>query len=105
MNKAMHSPSDTRWKRALDSVLRFTRLERSGPADDSDEFERLRQLCRDLVRDVPAEPRSVLDLRILRARDRSDLWNLRSHLFGAVSLQFGEHVARERLQRLDAHWH
>ena len=105
MYNAMPSPSDTRWKRALDSVLRFTRLERSGPPDDAGEVEFLRQLCRSLVQDLPAEPRCALDLRIQRARGRSDLWNLRSHLFGAVSLQFGEHAARERLQRLDAHWH
>ena len=38
------------------------------------------------------------------AHDRADLWNLRSHLFGAISLAHGEHVARERLQQLDAHW-
>jgi len=105
MYNTMPSPSDTRWKRALDSVLRFTRLERSGPADGTAEVEFLRQLCRSLVQDLPAEPRYALDLRIQRAHGRSDLWNLRSHLFGAVSLQFGEHAARERLQRLDAHWH
>lgn len=105
MFNAMHSPSDTRWKRALDSVLRFTRLERSGPVDDPAELEFLRQLCRSLVQDLRSEQRCALELRILRAHDRSDLWNLRSHLFGAVSLQFGEHAARERLRRLDAQWH
>ncbi|MFT3954608.1 MAG: hypothetical protein QM722_09540 [Piscinibacter sp.] len=101
----MHSPSHTRWKRALDSVLRLTRLDsRPAPLGDADEMAFLRQLCRSLVQDLPAEPRCALEARVLRARDRGDLWNLRSHLFGAVSLQFGEHVARERLQRLDAHW-
>jgi hypothetical protein len=104
MFDAMPSPSDSRWKRTLDSVLRLARLERSAPADESDDMEFLRQLCRSLVQDLPAEPRCALDLRILRARDRSGLWNLRSHLFGAVSLQHGEHVARERLLRLDARW-
>src|SRR3990167_6976734 len=104
MYHPMPSPSDTRWKRALDSVLRFTRMEKSGPPDDAGEVEFLRQLCRSLVQDLPTEPRCAPDLRILRARDRSGLWNLRSHLFGAVSLQHGEHVARERLQRLDSHW-
>ena len=106
MFQAMHSPSRTRWKRALDSVLRLTRLDAPAvPVDDAQEVEFLRQLCRSLVQDLPGEPRRALEVRILRARDRSDLWNLRSHLFGAVSLQFGEHAARERLQRLDAHWH
>lgn len=105
MYHAMPSPSPTRWKRALDSVLRFTRLETpASPAGDQDEVEFLRQMCRSLVRDLPAEPRHALEVRIQRARDRSDLWNLRSHLFGAVSLQFGEHAARERLQQLDTHW-
>lgn len=104
MSYAMHSPSHTRWKRALGSVLRLARIERPAPASDADEVDFLRQLCRSLVNDLPAEARLALEARILRARDRSDLWNLRSHLFGAVSLQFGEHAARERLQRLDAHW-
>lgn len=105
MYHAMHSPSHTRWKRALDSVLRFTRLDsRPSPLGDADEVAFLRQLCRSLVQDLPSEPRQALEARILRARDRSDLWTLRSHLFGAVSLQFGEHAARERLQQLDAHW-
>lgn len=104
MFDAMPSPSDRRWKRALDSVLRLARRERSAPADECDDLEFLRQLCRSLVQDLPAEPRCALELRILRARDRTDLWNLRSHLFGAVSLEHGEHVARERLQRLDGHW-
>ena len=100
----MQSSSDTRWKRALDSVLRLARLERSEPVDDSGEVEFLRQLCRSLVRDLPPPQRGPLELRIVRALDRSDLWNLRSHLFGAISLAHGEHVARERLQQLDAHW-
>jgi hypothetical protein len=100
----MQSPSDTRWKRALDSVLRLARLERSEPVDESGEVEFLRQLCRSLVQDLPPPQRGPLELRIVRSHDRTDLWNLRSHLFGAISLAHGEHVARERLQQLDAHW-
>jgi len=104
MNHLMQSPSDPRWKRALDSVLRLAGLDRPAPVDAGEDVEALRQLCRCLVEDLPGESRYTLMLRILHARDRDDLWNLRSHLFGAVSLQFGEHVARERLQRLDALW-
>ncbi|WP_209384716.1 hypothetical protein [Rhizobacter sp. AJA081-3] len=100
----MQSHSDTRWKRALDSVLRLARLERTELPDENGEVEFLRQLCRSLVQDLPAPQRGPLELRILRSHDRGDLWNLRSHLFGAISLAHGEHVARERLQQLDAHW-
>jgi hypothetical protein len=45
-----------------------------------------------------------LQLGGVESQGRADLWNLRSHLFGAISLAHGEHVARERLQQLDAHW-
>jgi hypothetical protein len=104
MFNLMPSPSDTRWKRALDSVLRLARLERTESPDERGEVECLRQLCRSLVQDLPSPQRGPLELRILRSHDRADLWNLRSHLFGAISLAHGEHVARERLQQLDAHW-
>jgi len=104
MHTLMQSSSDTRWKRTLDSVLRLARREKLEPDDNPQEVEFLRQLCRSLVNDLPLDARCTLDLRILRARGRDDLWNLRSQLFGAVSLQFGEHVARQRLQQLDAHW-
>jgi hypothetical protein len=106
MNRhAMPLPTDTRWKRALDSVLRFARRDAPATADDEDQIVFLRRLFSSLVQDLPADPRCALDVRILHARSRNELWHLRSHLFGAISLQFGEHEARERLQRLDAHWH
>lgn len=100
----MPSPSDTRWKRALDSVLRLAGLDRPAPDEDEYDLLFLRRLISSLVQDLPAQPRCALDVRILQARSRGELWHLRSHLFGAISLQFGEHEARERLQRLDAHW-
>ncbi len=103
---AMTSPSPTRWKRALHSVLRFARVE--PPASDEHEERRtlaVRTLCLAIVQDLPDDPRVPLEYRVLRARHLGDLWDLRSNLFGAISLAFGEHVARERLQRLDAHWH
>jgi hypothetical protein len=101
----MPSPSDTRWKRALDSVLRLARLDRPVPAGDPAELLLLRGLTRSLVQDLPVDARCALDVRILQARSLDELWHLRSQLFGAISLQFGEHVARQRLQQLDAHWH
>ncbi len=107
MLNLMPSHSDTRWKRALDSVLRFARLERIEriePPDESGEVDFLRRMCCSLVQDLPAPQRGPLELRILRSQHRANLWNLRSHLFGAISLAHGEHVARERLQQLDAHW-
>lgn len=101
----MPSPSDTRWKRALSSVLKFTGLEPAAADDDERRILALRTLGLALVQDLPDEQRLSLDARILRARSLDELWNLRSPMFGAISLRFGEHVARERLQRLDAHWH
>ena len=99
----MPTISDTRWKRALDSVLRLARLDKPAPEDDEDNVLFLRRLFISLVQDLPTEPRCALDARILRARSRAELWHLRSHVFGAISLHFGEHVARERLQRLDTY--
>ena len=102
----MPSPSDTRWKRALDSVLRLARIDKPMPAaSDPAELLFLRRLISSLVQDLPVDARCALDLRILQARSRDELWHLRSQLFGAISLQFGEHEARQRLQQLDAHWH
>lgn len=101
----MPSPSDTRWKRALDSVLRLARIDRPMPASDPSELLFLRRLISALAQDLPVDARCALDVRILQARSRDELWHLRSQLFGAISLQFGEHEARQRLQQLDAHWH
>lgn len=96
---------DTRWKRALDSVLKFARGDKPAPPDGEARVLALRLLCVALVQDLPDDVRLSLDARVLRARSLDELWHLRSSMFGAISLQFGEHVARERLQRLDAHWH
>lgn len=101
----MPSPSDTRWKRALDSVLRLARVDPPAPASDPADLLFLRRLVSSLAQDLPVDSRCALDLRILQARSRDELWHLRSQLFGAISLQFGEHEARQRLQQLDAHWH
>ena len=90
-----------RWKRTLARALQFTRRPpRAEPAP----IEGLRELCRALAADLGAVQRLELGLRLAHARCTEDIWHLRSHLFGVISLQYGEHVARERLQRLDAHW-
>ncbi len=103
---AMPSPTDTRWKRALHSVLKFARPQRAAATlEDERRAMALRTISLALVQDLPDAPRRALDARILRARSVDDLWELRSALFGAISLCLGEHEARERLQRLDAHWH
>ena len=102
---AMPSPSDTRWKRALDSVLRLARLDKPAPAGDCAELLFLRRLIGALVKDLPVDARAALELRVLQSSSRDELWHLRSQLFGAISLQHGEHEARQRLQQLDAHWH
>ena len=66
----MPSPSDTRWKRALDSVLRLARLDRPVPASDPSELLFLRRLTSTLVQDLPVDSRCALDVRILQARSR-----------------------------------
>jgi hypothetical protein len=91
-----------RWKRTLAHALQFTR--RSARVEPAPAIEELRELCRALVADLGAVQRLELGLRIAHARSAEDIWHLRSHLFGVISLQHGEHVARERLQQLDMRW-
>jgi hypothetical protein len=101
MTSLMSTTSAPRWKRTLAHALRLTRTSaRSEPAP----IEPLRELCRELVADLAPVQRYELGLCIAHARSAEDIWHLRSHLFGVISLQHGEHVARERLQRLDARW-
>jgi hypothetical protein len=60
------------------------------------------ELCSTLLADIaPRERESVLQ-RLGRLRRADDLRDLRSALFGVVSVHFGETVARERLSRFDA---
>jgi hypothetical protein len=103
MTRSMSSPIAPRWKRTLDHALRLTRpaLRLHAP-DESDELEYLRALCHELVSDLPQAQRHVIGVVLLHARGRQDILHLRAQLFDAISHQFGERVARERLQRLDA---
>lgn len=95
----MSTTSVPRWRRTLAKALHLSRPADPVPIDD------LRALCRELVADLDAGERRPLELFIDRALCADDIWHLRSQLFGVISLRHGEHVARERLRRLDAHWH
>jgi len=105
MTRLMPSPSQPRWKRALDHALRLTRIsgfgDSSAAAGADDAAEALRSALHSLIEDLAPDARHMLALRILHARDRDELWHLRSAVYGAVARQLGEQVAQERLRRLD----
>ena len=103
MTRLMPSPSQPRWKRALDHALRLTRISSFGDssAADDDLAEALRSVLHSLIEDIAPDARHMLALRILHARDRDELWHLRSAVYGAIARQLGEQVAQERLRRLD----
>ena len=82
--------------RCLNFLARRLRTTSHGPSLDT-----LKCACLELIEDVSPERRSSLSRSILSARHRSDVWDLRSALFGSVSMSFGESVARERMARLD----
>lgn len=101
MLPAMSTTSGARWRRTLFQALAM----RCGPAPrESPSIDTLRDACRGLVADLPPGQRQALQRCIADARHADDIWHLRSHLFGVLSLNFGEHVARERLKTLDIHW-
>jgi len=103
MTRLMPSPSQPRWKRALYHALRLTRISgfSDSSADGDDAAEALRNALHNLIEDLAPDARHMLALRILHARDRDELWHLRSAVYGAVARQLGEQVAQERLRRLD----
>lgn len=72
---------------------------------ESARVEALRELCHDLIRDLGPGQQLALGLRIGQARAVADFWHLRAYLFGAISIEHGERVARERLQRFDSDRH
>lgn len=97
----MTTSPGARWKRTLVQAL----TPRTGPAPrEVPPIEALREACRGLVADLPDAQREALQRCIARAHDADEVWHLRSHLFGVLSLSFGEHAARQRLKTLDAHW-
>ena len=81
----------------LTTMRRKRRLARA----EAEAVRAMRGLCLDLIVDLTPSQRAGLTLRIAQAREYDDLWHLRSSLFGAISLEHGERVARERLARFD----
>lgn len=64
--------------------------------------ESILELCTTLLTDIAPREREAVLQRLGRLRRADDLRDLRSALFGLVSLHFGESVARERLGAFDA---
>ena len=60
------------------------------------------ELCSTLLADIAPREREAVLQRLGRLRRADDLRDLRSALYGLVSLHFGEGVARERLGAFDA---
>lgn len=98
MTRLMSTTPASRWRRSLAEALHLRR--RTEPVA----IDTLRDLCRELVADLASDQQHALGQCIAHARSAEDIWHLRSRLFGAISLRHGEHVARERLRRLDACW-
>ena len=65
------------------------------------EPERVHELCTTVLGDIAPRERDVVLNRLSRLRRADDLWDLRSALFGLISLHHGETVARERLSEFD----
>jgi hypothetical protein len=94
----MCPPTIDRWTRPVHDAPSLS----CTAAASSDDFERLRRLCRGLIDDLPAVTRHELALRILHATTRAELWQLRPEILRALALRFSEAVALERLQQMDA---
>jgi hypothetical protein len=60
------------------------------------------ELCSTLLADIAPREREGVLQRLGRLRRADDLRDLRSALYGLISLNFGEGVARERLGAFDA---
>jgi hypothetical protein len=97
----MNTVSEPRWKQALLSVFRSSSVKARREAELA---ETMREVCHALIGDLETGRRIALGVRIDRASERNDLWELRACLFDAISMQHGEQVARERLAELDSRW-
>jgi hypothetical protein len=82
--------------RTLFRWLMSTLALRRPPAVDA-----VRQLCVDLLDDVPGVHRELLVQRLEKMRRVDDMPHLRGALFDVVSHFHGEAVARERIDVLD----
>ncbi len=87
-----------RMARATTSGLSKVCLFRALPEE---RLSQLKRMCLDMIRDVPPGQKHGLACRISHVHRRRDLWFMRSSLFAALSLQHGEHVARQRIRQLD----
>ena len=79
-----------------DSFLSTIGLGRAAPDIDA-----LRNLCLELLADVPVVDRKTMLQRLEKMRRADDVWHLRSALFDTISRAHGEATARERLEALD----
>jgi hypothetical protein len=61
----------------------------------------LRELCYELLSDVPASDRKAMLQSLERLRRADDMVHLRTAIFTTVAREHGESVARARLARLD----
>ena len=95
----MHPPSVPHWKPSFRPDAGLAALRRGSAGRD--DAEALRSLFHRAIADLPEVLRHELALRILHAANREALWQLRPALFRAISRQFGEQIARERLERMD----
>lgn len=84
-----------------DRCLNFLTRRIHGSSRQDPSLDTLKCTCLELIEDVNPDRRTALSHSILNARHRGDVWDLRSALFGGVSMSFGEAVARERVARLD----
>ena len=78
------------------SLLSTFGLRRAAPDIDG-----LRELCAELLADVPAADRKGMLQRLETRRRADDVWHLRSALFDTIARAHGEAAARERLVVLD----
>ena len=79
-----------------DSFLSTLGLQRRAPDIDA-----LRELCVELLADVPAADRTGMLMRLEKMRRADDMWHLRGALFDTISRAHGEAAARKRLVTLD----
>ncbi len=100
MTRSMTTPPPPRWRRTLDQALRLARPGALA-ADGDHDIESLRSLCHSLIADLPQSHRHLLGVSLLHARSRDDIWHLRAQLFDAISMSFGEQIARDRISKLD----
>ena len=78
-------------------IFTSTLSERPAAAD----MNTVRRFCVELMSDVPQRQREAMLARLETMRRASDLWHLRTALFGVIARQHGEQVAKARLAELD----